>query len=157
MYDGTILFNYITRILFLKTSTDMYGTFTNRWPYRRFPTHTYFNQRPANITASLPQGGRPGGLSAAQTSIFFGGCKIAPPFFLGPGGIAHQPIFGHTPKNSNSSHIGMPHGGINSRIVLLHNLYPSAIFYLQNGGCFYPIHFNNIYHSLRRQYGGPYH
>jgi len=73
MYDGTILFNYITRILFLKTSTDMYGTFTNRWPYRRFPTHTYFNQRPANITASLPQGGRPGGLSAAQTSIFFGG------------------------------------------------------------------------------------
>jgi len=51
--------------------------------------------------------------------------------FLGPGGIAHQPIFGHTPKNSNSSHIGVPHSGINSRIVLLQNLYPSAIFYLQ--------------------------
>ena len=36
------------------------------------PTHTYFNQRQANTTASLPQGDGPAGLGAAQTSIFWG-------------------------------------------------------------------------------------
>ena len=107
-------------------------------------------------------------------------------------------IFGHTPKNSNSSHIGMPHlkhvssratfkhftstqhhlqatrlhGGITSRIVLLCNLYQSAIFYLQicTAAQCATVHIRKykmavvfiqsiliISTTLRRQYGGPYH
>jgi len=134
MYDGTILFNYITRILFLKTSTNIrylqnamchrtycymfltlytlptntifpsysslssaihhgtiYSTYTSLTTDSATPksylsptdgltvacfphslAHTYFEQQQHNTSASLPQGGRPAELGAAQTSIFCG-------------------------------------------------------------------------------------
>ena len=146
MYDGTILFNYITRILFLKTSTNIrylqnamchrtycymfltlytlptntifpsysslssaihhgtiYSTYTSLTTDSATPksylsptdgltnnslTHTYFNQRQVNTSASLPQGGRPAGLGAAQTSIFWG----RPPPKNTYGGVSPFPI-----------------------------------------------------------------
>jgi len=43
-------------------------------------SHTYFKQRQRNTRASLPQGDRPAGLGAAQTSIYFGGEASAQKF-----------------------------------------------------------------------------
>jgi len=83
--------------------------------------HTYFKQRQHNTRASLPQGDRPVGLGAAQTSIFLG---ERPPPKNTYGGWPFQspprPKIHTAGCHPSLSHTPIPHRG--SRGAIAHTL-----------------------------------